>query len=146
MKKLLLLLALTLGLMSCGTVGNSTDIINPDAEYLYFFGATCPHCQDLNKQVNEQDLFSQISVEKREVWYNEDNRELFTQKTTELGLSEGEVGVPFVYDKVTGEYAVGVDPALALFKSRLGGDTSEDEVTNDEVTESSNTNIETSEE
>lgn len=128
MKKILLFLALTLWLMSCGTVGNNTDIINPDAEYLYFFWATCPHCQELNKQVKEQDIFSQITVEKREVYFNDANRELFQAKVKELGLDEWGTGVPFVYDTVSGEHAVGVDPAMALFKSRLNQEEIPEEV------------------
>lgn len=119
MKKILLLAALFLWLASCGTVGNNTDIINPEAEYLYFFWATCPHCQELNKILNEQDLYSQVSIEKREVWYNEENQKLFQDKVLELWLKESETGVPFIYDTVTGEHAIGVDPALQLLKSRL---------------------------
>ena len=124
MKKFFILVAIFFWLASCGTVGNNTDIINPEAEYLYFFGATCPHCQELNKIMNDEGLFSKISVEKREVWFNEENQALFQEKITELGLEEWRVWVPFVYDKVSGEHAVGVDPALTLFKNRLGGVTS----------------------
>ncbi len=119
MKKLIILVTLFIGLTSCGTVGNNTDIINPDAEYLYFFGATCPHCQELNKRINDEDLFSEVSVEKREVYFNDDNREIFSELTKELGLKEWETWVPFVYDKISKTHAVWVDPALELFKSRL---------------------------
>lgn len=107
-------------LVSCGNQ-NSTDIINPDAEFQYFFGATCPHCQELNEAVKNEDLFSKISVEKREVYYNTQNRDIFLALTKELGLSEKDTGVPFVYDTISGKHAVGVGPALELFKSRLGG-------------------------
>lgn len=104
---------------SCGS-SSSVDIINPDAEFRYFYGATCPHCQELNEAVKSEDLFSKISVEKREVYYNVANRDAFLALTKELGLSEKDTGVPFVYDKISGKHAVGVGPALELFKSRLG--------------------------
>lgn len=119
MKKILLsLLASSFLLLSCG--GNTgTDIINPDAEFLYFYGWSCPHCQELNTHVQEENLFSKISVEKREVYANTINRDKFLALTKELGLSEKETGVPFVYDTITKKYAVGVEPALELFKSRL---------------------------
>jgi len=71
LKKILLFSMIPLILVGCGENNNGTDIINPDAEFLYFFGATCPHCQELNAKVKEEDLFSQISVEKREVYFNE---------------------------------------------------------------------------
>lgn len=115
MKKIISLLIVSLVfLASCGN--NNKDIINPDAEFLYFYGATCPHCQELNKRVEQEDLFSKISVEKREVYYNNDNREKFLEVTKGLGLESSKVGVPFVVHKESGEYSVGVDKALELFK------------------------------
>ena len=44
---------------------------------------------------------------------------MFLALTKELGLSEKDTGVPFVYDTVSKKHAVGVGPALELFKSRL---------------------------
>jgi len=106
MKKIaFILLAGLFILTSCGK-SNSTDIINPDAEYLYFFGATCPHCQELNRLVEEEDLFSKISVEKREVYFNNENREIFLKLVEEIKPERD--GVPFVYDKITWEVAIGV--------------------------------------
>lgn len=121
MKKIIvwLLILTALILSSCGS-SSSVDIINPDAEYQYFFGATCPHCQELNEAVKSEDLFSKIAVEKKEVYYNDANRDAFLALTKELGLTKKETGVPFVYDKISGKHAVGVGPALELFKSRLG--------------------------
>jgi len=66
MKKLFLLLTATVFLVSCGGASQPVDIINPDAEYRYFFGGTCPHCQELNRIAEERDLYSKISIEKRE--------------------------------------------------------------------------------
>lgn len=119
MKKLLItLLAPLFILASCGGSAGPVDIINPDAEYRYFFGATCPHCQELNRIAEENDLYSQISVEKREVYQNQENRDIFLELLEELQPDSD--GVPFVYDTVTGEVAVGVKPALELMTSRLG--------------------------
>lgn len=133
MKKIIWILIVSLiFLASCGK-SNSTDIINPDAEYLYFFGATCPHCQELNRMVEEEDLFSKIAVEKREVYFNNTNRDIFLKLVQEIQPERD--GVPFVYDKVTWQVAVGVEPAFALFKSRLNTQTEADteEVVTQEV-------------
>ncbi len=129
MKKLLSIsIATLLFLVSCGS--NSTvDIINPDADFLYFYGATCPHCQDLNKQIEELDLLNKVSIEKREVYYNNGNRWLFLETAKKAGLKEDDVWVPFVYDKATGEHAVWVWPALELFNTRV------DSVANDIINE-----------
>ncbi len=118
MKKILgLIIATIFILTSCGEKA-PMDIINPDAEYKYFFWATCPHCQELNRIAESRDLYSKISIEKREVYQNTENREIFLQLIEELEPESD--GVPFVYDTVTGKVAVGVKPALELMTSRLG--------------------------
>lgn len=118
MKKILSILIVSLFiLVSCWDKA-SVDIINPDAEYLYFFGATCPHCQELNRIAEERDLYSKIPVEKREVYQNAENRDIFLALIEEIQPDSD--GVPFVYDKVTGEVAVWVRPALEMMTSRLG--------------------------
>ena len=137
MKKLLFALITSLFVLaSCGTERPPTDIINPTAEYRYFFGGTCPHCQELNRIAESKDLYSKISIEKREVYRNQENQAMFLELIEELGV-EGS-GVPFVYDTVTGEVAVGVKPALELMTSRLGtvAQTQGESVESEEVTES----------
>jgi len=118
MKKIAILLLSVFALASC-VERAEIDIINPDADFLYFYWATCPHCQELNTKVWELDLFSKIAVEKREVYFNNVNQAMFTETAKKAGLKENEIGVPFVYDKATGEYAIGVDNALELFNTRV---------------------------
>lgn len=133
MKKILSILFVSLFILaSCGNRA-PVDIINPDAEYLYFFGATCPHCQELNKIAEERDLYSQISIEKREVYQNAENRDLFLELIEEIQPDSD--GVPFVYDRVTGEVAVGVRPALEMMTARLGQTTTPTITEVSEVTE-----------
>lgn len=136
MKKLLLLALTTLLLISCGgSQQASTDIINPDADFLYFYGATCPHCQELNKMLDDWDYLSKISVEKREVYYNDVNRDSFLAVTKKLGLSERDTGVPFVLDKATGKHVTGVTDAFELLISKIWEAELEAEIT----TETDNT-------
>lgn len=79
MKKIIAVLILgLLVLASCGKQ-NSADIINPDAPFLYFYGWSCPHCQELNKQMDENNIYAQVPIEKREVYANNANRELFLE-------------------------------------------------------------------
>jgi len=122
MKKILLFLAAWLLLVSCNqidTTTSSTDIINPDARYLYFYGATCPHCQELNRQLEEGDYISKISVEKREIYFNTVNQQSFSDVWDKLGLSDRDRSVPFVLDKTTGEYVTGVTDAFAMLTSNI---------------------------
>lgn len=122
MKKIWIILLVLLSLSTLASCGGKekapSDIINPNAEYRYFYGATCPHCQELNKIAESRDLYSKISIEKREVYHNTENRDIFLALIKEIKPKSD--GVPFVYDTVTGKVAVGVKPALELMTSRLG--------------------------
>ena len=133
MKKILTFLTLSLFLLVSCADRPPVDIINPDAEYLYFFGSTCPHCQELNKIAGERDLYSQISIEKREVYNNVENRALFQKLIDEIQPDSD--GVPFVYDTITGKVAVGVRPALELMTSRLWNKNTSQEVTEESIDE-----------
>lgn len=117
MKKIIIGLIMALFLASCG--GTQQDIINPDADYVYFFWATCPHCIELNKQIEEADILDKLSVEKREVWHNNENQKVFQELVNEIGLDESKVGVPFVYEKSTGEHVVGTDQAFEMLSGSL---------------------------
>lgn len=117
MKKILSFLLVSLFLLtSCGN-RPPLDIINPDAEYLYFYGITCPHCQELNAIAEERNLYSQISIEKREVYNNAENRDIFLELIKDIQPDSD--GVPFVYDRLTWEVAVWVRPALEMMTARL---------------------------
>lgn len=119
MKKIFFLFFVSLFfLVSCGQTQNP-DIINPESDFVYFYGATCPHCQELNKRLSELGMYDLVSIEKRETYYNNANRELFLEVTKTLGIEQDKVWVPFVLDRRTREYAVGVEPALKLFSTRL---------------------------
>lgn len=121
MKKLfslLLLLITSIFLVSCWS-STSQDIINPDAQYLYFYGATCPHCQELNKKIKTAGILDQLSLEKREVYYNTENNALFLKTAKELGLKEWDFGVPFVLEKATSKYVIGVGPAFEMLSGSI---------------------------
>ena len=117
MKKILLLIVAAVVLASCG--GTQKDIINPDADYVYFYGATCPHCIELNKQIEEAGILEELSVEKREVWFNNENQAVFQSVADELWLDDSKVWVPFVYEKATWEHVVGTDQAFEMLSGSL---------------------------
>ena len=117
MKKILLFIVAAFVLASCGW--SNKDIINPDADYVYFYGATCPHCVELNKQIKDAGILEELSIEKREVYYNQDNQKKFQEVVDELGLPSWEAGVPFVLEKSTGTHVVGTDGAFEMLSGSL---------------------------
>lgn len=113
LKIVVLGMLLILGLSSCGTQNN--DIINPDADYIYYYGITCPHCKDLNEYMEANDIYHKVSIEKKEVWKNEANQQEFEALAQKLQIPEDKLWVPFIYEKATNKYYIGWD-AKALFE------------------------------
>ncbi len=112
MKKILITFICSLFLVSCGW--GDADVINPDAKYLYFYWATCPHCQELNKKLEEVWGIEQYPVEKREVYYNKENQTAFQEIITQYNIPQKDAGVPFVLEKATGEFVVGSQPSFEM--------------------------------
>ena len=71
-------------------------------------------------------MYSLVSIEKRETYFNNDNRLLFLAATEELWIEPSRVWVPFVLDRRTREYAIWVQPILALLSTRIGQDDVQD--------------------
>jgi len=70
----------------------------PEPVYIYFFrGEGCPHCAD--EEPFLEDLVSRyprLKVEDFEVWYNDDNRELFSAMTSAFNFEPSGVPVTFI--------------------------------------------------
>lgn len=108
-----LLLLWALFLSSC-TVGGSDDIINPDADYVYFYGKTCPHCQELNAFMKENNTHANYAIEKREVYFNPENGQAFQAVIKALWLEQWSTWVPFMLRKSDNTHYIGVEPIKAI--------------------------------
>ncbi len=101
---------------SCSLTPAADDIINPEADYVYFYGKTCPHCQEMNAWMRENDTHSKFAIEKREVYFNPENSAAFTAVTNALGMEEWSAGVPFMLRKSDNEYRIWVEPIKKLLE------------------------------
>lgn len=69
----------------------------PNNSIIYYYGATCPHCKEVEEWMNKNKVEEKIKMEKKEVWNNQDNA-LELQKVVEsCNLNPANVGVPFLY-------------------------------------------------
>ncbi|MBT4004953.1 MAG: hypothetical protein HN846_01645 [Candidatus Pacebacteria bacterium] len=73
-----------------------------DSKIYLFYGQGCPHCSVVDRYFEEQDLYANYPIEKKEIYSNRDNALLFNSLLTKLGVPENERGVPLVIigDKV----------------------------------------------
>ena len=89
-----LFLAIFLLLLFLGTV-SSVFAENPPEIYL-FYGTGCPHCAEVERYFDEEDLFKRYPVEKKEIYFDRDNAVLFNDLMDELGIPTGSRGVPTI--------------------------------------------------
>lgn len=129
MKKILLVILSVFLLFSCSwnnqsnqnitdsTDAESRDVINPDADYVYFYWITCSHCIKVWEYFKENDIMNKYKIEKREIWENEENTKIFESTLDELWIKEEERGVPFMIRKSDNSYFVGDKQIIELLKS-----------------------------
>jgi len=68
----------------------------PVIESYYFYGEDCPHCQDLNLQIDEiEAAHPNLIIHRYEVYYNDTNYEIFDEFRDRYGLRVG--GVPVIF-------------------------------------------------
>lgn len=67
MKKILMIIALFFALfwLSSCIEPLGDDIINPDADFVYYYGKTCPHCINLHTELIKKDLYNRTWLEKK---------------------------------------------------------------------------------
>lgn len=114
-KKILLAIISLFFLASCWTQ-TSLDVLNPDADYIYFYWKTCPHCVNVNKHFTENDIMNKYLIEKREVWYNKTNKLYFDQIVESLWLIPEDQWVPFLLRKDDKKYFIWDKDIIELFK------------------------------
>lgn len=80
------------------------DVINPDADYVYYYWITCPHCVNVTDYFSENDIMNKYKIEKREVWENDDNYKIFEVVLSDLWIADEKKWVPFMYRKSDKKY------------------------------------------
>lgn len=94
----------------------STSTLNKNS-IIYFYGNTCPHCQELSKWLDENKVSKKVKYVKKEVYQNQANAQELQQAAAECGLDTSSIGVPFVYAK--GKCYIGSDQAKEFFQKQL---------------------------
>jgi glutaredoxin len=90
------------------------------ADFIFFYGETCPHCQDVEEFLNENNVDEQINLVRLEVYSNQENQTLMAQKLEGCSdIDEDSKGaVPFLYSK--DKCLVGSTPIIEHLKEITG--------------------------
>lgn len=85
---------------------------------LLFYGEGCPHCENVDEFIAQNNIAQEVQFTELEVYYNADNQNILAQVAQKCGISTDSVGVPFLYD---GENCmVGDQPIIDFFAAKLG--------------------------
>lgn len=101
MKVKIKLFAVLLGLLLLSVLCTDTNA-RPEKITLYFFwGEGCPHCTKEKPFLKElEKKYSQLEIKDYEVWYHQENAELFAQMAKAYGKEARGVPTTFLADKV----------------------------------------------
>lgn len=67
-------------------------------ELILFYGEGCPHCEKVEKFIEENKIDKKISLEKKEVYNNDNNGKELGEKAVSCGMDTDRIGLPFLWD------------------------------------------------
>lgn len=85
---------------------------------ILFYGNGCPHCKIVDDFIAENKVEDKVKFTRLEVWYDKANQTILEQVAQKCNITEGTVGVPFLYDG-TKCYVGDVD-TISFFKAQAG--------------------------
>lgn len=111
---------------------NSSDAISKDIykdypvydnpDLVFYWGNGCPHCENVEKWLNEKNADAKLKVNYKEVYYNQQNQTELTktiqQYCPEL-MESGGIGVPTGFDPVNKKCIQGDTPIIDFLSSKL---------------------------
>jgi hypothetical protein len=126
MKKNTLLFSAVVGFVALLSFGiwflnsrlDSKEATPVTSDIILFYGTECPHCQELEKFLLENNMAEKVGYDSLEVWHNSKNRDLLVAKATECNLKQEEIGVPLLYSE--GKCLVGPPAIEDFFKTKAG--------------------------
>lgn len=71
---------------------------NKPEQPILFYSNYCPHCQNVEKYINENNIKEKYSFTELEVADNQDNAVILAQKAAKCGIDTDNIGVPLLFD------------------------------------------------
>jgi len=88
--------------------------IASDSGIILFFGNECPHCHDLDEEIEKNKIAEKVPFDSLEVWHNAENQKIFEDKAFECGYRKEQLGVPFLY--ADGKCYIGTPDIMEFFR------------------------------
>jgi len=97
-----------------------------------FYGATCKYCEQLDQWLEEEKVADYLTIERKEVFENEDNYVELIQAARSCQLDVTSVGVPFLYAEQ--QCFIGPEPIITYLGQQLSAVKNETEASDSTVT------------
>ncbi len=90
------------------------------SDILLFYGQECPHCKEVEKFIEENQLTSKLKFDQLEVFHNQENGKILSEIAKKCQIeNEDEVGVPFLYDSRENRCYIGTPEIEDFFKEKI---------------------------
>lgn len=93
-----------------------------NADLVFYWGNGCPHCENVEKWLKENNSDQKIKVNYKEVYYNKTNQsELYAsaQQFCPEIIQNGDIGVPTGFDPVDKKCIQGDTPIIEFLTAKL---------------------------
>lgn len=124
MKKIaLIVVVIMIALFAYRQLSLPTSVVYSDqeADLILFWGDGCPHCENVKKYIDQNDINSQVKIAQKEVYYNKQNQQQLTdiaKKCPEIDSSAG-IGVPFAFSPSESKCLYGDTPIIDWLKNKV---------------------------
>jgi len=78
---------------------NQPNPNKPDGQIILFYGDGCPHCEIVDKYIDENKVEEKVYFVRKEVYNNEENQKELIEKAKICGIANNNIGVPFLWNK-----------------------------------------------
>ena len=93
------------------------ETIQDNSLIIFFYSDICPHCKNVEKYFQDNNVRSKINFEEKEVYNNTNNASLLADKAKICGIKENEIGVPLLW--ADGKCYVGDEEIIKFFNEKI---------------------------
>ncbi len=101
LKRTLIFLFFIAIILSLGGCKKDNKLPDDSGKIIFYYSTECPHCQNVEKYVSDNNIRSIVQFEEKEVSGNEDNALQFYDKVQKCNIKPEEAGVPLLWDGST---------------------------------------------
>ncbi len=96
---------------SSGPVGTSENLV-------LFYSDSCPHCQNVEKFLEENKVLDKVSYVRKSVDNNSANISELQKRAAACGLSDS-IGIPFLWDSSNSKCLMGDADIIKFFQEKI---------------------------